>query len=159
MDICETNVHSECCRLTASSCRRTASSFLEGDRGSSHPRVPLELWGYGWSTCPCSYELRASTQALVKLIHVLSFWKVLGLWEVTQLVVAWLGVEQRPGSCSGRVKCRLKERRRDMVRQVHSLARLCPQPMSDTGQVPPACACISPSLTHKSSGRCELLKL
>lgn len=79
----------------------------------------------------------STTQALVKLIHVLSFWKVLGLWEVTQLVVAWLGVEQRPGSCSGRVKCRLKERRRDMVRQVHSLARLCPQPMSDTGQVPP----------------------
>ena len=24
-------------------CRRTASSFLEGDRTSSHPRVPLEL--------------------------------------------------------------------------------------------------------------------
>ena len=28
-------------------------------------------------------------------------------------------------------------RRRDMVRQVHNLAGLCPQPMSDTGQVPP----------------------
>lgn len=27
-----------------------------------------------------------------------------------------------------RVKCRLKEQEKDMVRQVHSLARLCPQP-------------------------------
>lgn len=65
-----------------------------------------------------------------------NFGKLHSLW------VAWLGVGERPGGCSGRVQCRLKdkgrrERERGVVRQVHNLAGLCHQPLSDLGQMPP----------------------